>query len=248
MKIVFFGTSHGVPEPNRRCSSTMIETGGARYFIDMGTQSIEQLITRGIRPETIKACFITHMHGDHTNGLISFIDLCSWYFKDADPEFYLPGNTDKSVEAIRNWISCVGQEMRAFKFGHVDDGFVYEDESIRLTAFRTKHTDASFSYLLEAEGKRVYFSGDLRSPLYLDSPLADIPVQEFDKGLDLAILELAHFDAPDKYYSLLKDKANIKAVCINHYSNIHLQSAFELIKKLPEQKIFLATDGLELEI
>ena len=46
MRIVFFGSSHGVPEPGRRCSSAMIEVGERRYFIDMGTQSIEQLITR----------------------------------------------------------------------------------------------------------------------------------------------------------------------------------------------------------
>lgn len=248
MKIVFLDSSHGVPEPNRRCSSTLIEVGGVYYFIDMGTQAIEQLITRGIRPEKVKACFITHMHGDHANGLVSFIDLCSWYFKEAEPEFYLPGDTEKAVDVFRSWQNCLGNKMREFKFAHVDDGFVYNDGNIRLTAFRTMHIAQSFSYLLEAEGKRVYFSGDLRSPLYLDCPTDDIPVDEFDKGLDLAILELAHFEATDKYYTLLKDRNNIRSVCINHYSNVHLQSAFELMKMLPDQKIFLATDGIELEV
>ena len=75
MKIVFFGSSHGVPEPNRKCSSVMIEVSDNRYFIDMGTQSIEQLISRNIPIESVKAIFITHMHGDHSDGLISFIDL-----------------------------------------------------------------------------------------------------------------------------------------------------------------------------
>ena len=196
MRIVFLGTSHGVPEPNRRCSSTVIEVDGSHYFIDMGTQSIEGLISRGIRPNNVRACFITHMHGDHTNGLISFIDLCSWYFKNAAPQIYLPGDTEKSVNAISGWLECNGVEMRDFKFGHVDDGFVYRDEKIKVSAFRTKHIDQSFSYLVEAESKRVFFSGDLRRPLYLDSPTEDIAVEEFDKGLDLAILELAHFDVP----------------------------------------------------
>lgn len=43
------------------------------------------LRTRGIEVEDIKGIFITHMHGDHTNGLISFVDLISWYFKTAGP-------------------------------------------------------------------------------------------------------------------------------------------------------------------
>ena len=36
MRIVFYGTSHGVPEPHRRCSSYILETGGCYYLIDMG--------------------------------------------------------------------------------------------------------------------------------------------------------------------------------------------------------------------
>lgn len=248
MRIVFLGTSHGVPEPNRRCSSTVIETGGSYYFVDMGTQAIEDLISKGIRPEKVKACFITHMHGDHTNGIVSFIDLCSWYFKNATPEIYLPGETEKSVSAIAGWLECNGVEMRDFKFGHVDDGFVYRDEKIKVSAFRTKHIDQSFSYLVEAEGKRIFFSGDLRSPLYLDSPTEDIAVEEFDKGLDLAVLELAHFMATDKYLPLLKDRHNVKKVCINHYYEPRLASALELKKALPDQEITFASDGLEFTL
>ncbi len=250
MRIVFFGSSHGFPEANRRCSSILIEVGGARYFIDMGTQSIEQLADRGMPPESIKACFITHMHGDHTNGLISFIDLCSWYYTKTNTEFYFPGDTDRFVAAISEWISCLGHKMRDFKFGHVDDGFVYDDGIIKLTAYRTRHIAESFSYVLEAEGKRVYFSGDVASPEALNGDaLADLPLEEFDRGFDLAILELAHFWAPDKYYPLLKDRDNIKQVCINHYSTyIRQHTAYDLMKMLPEQKIVFANDGLEFNL
>ena len=250
LRIVFFGSSNGFPEANRRCSSILVEICEVRLFIDMGTQSIEQLATRGNRPETVKACFVTHMHGDHTNGLLSFIDLCNWYYTKADTEFYLPGDTEKTVEAIKGWLECNGKAMRDFKFGHVDDGFVYDDGIIRLTAYRTSHIAQSFSYVLEAEGKRVYFSGDLASPTVLNGDvLADLPLKEFDKGFDLAILELAHFWAPDKYYPLLKDRDNIGQVVINHYSTyIRQHSAYDLMKLLPEQKIVLANDGLEFNI
>ena len=54
MKIVFFGAGHGVPEPNRKCSSALIEVGAGRYIIDMGTQSIEDLRTRGIPAESTR--------------------------------------------------------------------------------------------------------------------------------------------------------------------------------------------------
>lgn len=226
----------------------MIEVDGAYYFIDMGTQSIEGLISRGIRPEQVKACFVTHLHGDHTNGLISYVDLCNWYFKEASTEFYLPGDTERCKDIIANWLDCLGHPMREFKFGHVDDGFVYRDEKIKVSAFRTKHIDQSFSYLVEAESKRVFFSGDLRSPLYLDSPTEDIAVEEFDKGLDLAVLELAHFMATEKYLPLLEGRSNVKRVCINHYFDPRIPSAFELKKALPDQEIVFAYDGLEFTL
>lgn len=87
MQITFLGASHGVPEANRRCSCTLIETNGRYYFIDMGVNAIDALRTRGIEVEDVKGIFITHMHGDHTNGLISFVDLISWILKPPIPKF-----------------------------------------------------------------------------------------------------------------------------------------------------------------
>ena len=249
MRIIFFGSSHGLPEPDRKCSSIMIKSGDSCYFIDMGTPPLDQLAERGISVESVKSVFITHMHGDHTNGLIPFIDLCNGYYTKANPEFYLPGNTEKTVSAIKEWIKCQGCTwFRDFKFNHVDDGFVYRDEKIKLSAFRTGHTDESFSYLLEAEGKRVFFSGDLKIQESDTEEKPDLPAEEFDKGLDLAILELAHFNAVDKYYKFLKDRTNINTVCINHYSSFKIASYISLCELLPKQKFVLATDRLEFEL
>ena len=199
MRIVFFGSSHGVPEANRRCSSTMIEVGDRRYFIDMGTQSIEQLITRRMAPNSVKGIFFTHMHGDHTNGLVSFVDLCTWYFKDVDPAIYLPEPMDETVAALGSWLKCNGVTMKPFRFAPVHEGLLYEDEAIKVTAFRTMHNQMSHAYLVEAEGKRVLFTGDLCHK----GPQEDFPVSVFEKPLDLAICEVAHFPAT-KYLPCLK--------------------------------------------
>ena len=46
MRLVFFGTSHGVPEPNRHCSCAMVECGEHRYFVDMGMMAMAELVSR----------------------------------------------------------------------------------------------------------------------------------------------------------------------------------------------------------
>ena len=210
----------------------------------MGTQSIEQLITRNIPIESVKAVFVTHMHGDHSNGLISFIDLCNWYFKKAAPTVCLPGDMERAKNAIAAWLSCNGTAMRDFDFRRVEEGVVFDDGILRVTAYRTKHIECSYAYLVEAEGKRVLFSGDLCH----QGPANDFPIEVLDSPLDLAICESAHFKATE-YIPLLKGNKNLKKLCFNHYSYTFLASVLEA-KAVFSQDIdtLLATDGTEIEI
>lgn len=243
MRIIFLGSSHGIPEPNRRCSSVLIEVGNNFYFVDMGTQAIEQLITRKISVDSVKGIFITHMHGDHTNGLISFLDLGNWAFKTIDPVVHLPGPTEDAVEAIRSWLRCNGQVMREYRFCHVRSGALYQDDVVKVTAFQTKHNDASFAYLFEAEGKRVLFSGDL----CYKGPQEDFPVSVFEKPLDLAVCESAHFTATS-YMPLFENNPNLKMLCFTHYSSRYLPSVLEMMNALPGVRVMRAEDGTEITL
>lgn len=244
MKIVFFGSSHGVPEANRRCSSALIEVGENRYFVDMGTQSIEQLITRNIPIESVKAIFITHMHGDHSNGLISFVDLCNWYFRKTAPTICLPGNMENTKNAIAAWLLCNGETMRDFDFRQVEEGLVFDDGIVRVTAYRTKHIEYSYAYLVEAEGKRVLFSGDLCHK----GPDNDFPISVLERPLDLAICESAHFKATE-YLPILKGNKNLKKICFNHYSYTFLESVLEAKREFSKDiEVLIATDGTEINV
>jgi len=241
MKLTFFGTSHGIPEPNRRCSSALIEAGGRRYILDMGSHAVEQLITRNIPLEAIQSIFITHMHGDHTNGLISFVDLCSWKFKEVDPFLYLPGDLEATKAAMAAWLRCNGVVMRSFQFCSVREGQIYDDGVLRVTAYQTQHTDQSYALLLEADGRRVLFTGDLKGPA------VDFPMSALSEPLDLAICESAHFAATD-YVPLFRDNSNLKRLCLTHYSEKYLASVVQTVELLPEIEVFRAQDGMELVI
>lgn len=243
MRIVFFGSSHGYPEQNRRCSCSLVEAGGKRYFIDMGTNAAECLATRRIPIEAIDSVFVTHMHGDHSNGLISFIDVCSWKFKTAKPKFYLPVNPEEAKTAINNWISLNGVTLRQdLEFFEVTEGEVFDDGNLKVTAFKTKHNKNSYSYLLETEGKRVLFSGDLCTT---EGPTADFPVSVLDKPLDLAICEASHFKATD-YLHLFKGNENLKQLCFNHYSDRFIESVVEMTRLLPDIPVFRVYDDSEI--
>ncbi len=232
MKITFIGSSHGSPEAHRRCSCAMVDIRGSLYFIDMGTLAMEWLLTRGISPNNVKGVFVTHMHGDHTHGLFQFIDLLTLRYPNATPTICLP-NID-AVPIIHNWLNInltVQKQMVAYH--EVVSGVVFEDGVLKVTAIPTQHCPKSFAYLLEAEGKRVLFSGDIKHPSI------DFPV--IDGTIDLAICECAHFPATD--YLPILDMSQIKQLCINHYSKLRTPSIYELADKLP---LTMATDDLEI--
>ena len=239
MKIAFFGASHGVPEKGRRCSCILVEVGENRYFIDMGTNAIEQLRDRDIPVESVKGIFITHMHGDHTNGLISFIDVCNWFFVDANPTIILPPPMDKAIEIIKAWLNCNHYpNVRYFDFREVKEGVCFDDGILKVTSYRTSHRAQSFSYLLEAEGKRVFFSGDM------GSPQKDIDMKILEKPLDLAICEVAHFPATD-YLPLFENNKNLKKLCFNHYPEEDYADSIKEVKEKLDCEVCVAIDGME---
>lgn len=242
MKITFLGSSHGVPEADRKCTSILIEAGECRYIVDMGTHTAEALTAKGIAVDSINAIFITHFHGDHTNGLISYLDLCSWYYKKADPQIFLPGNIDGPIKAIDLWLRCNGNSLRDFRFNGVEGGLLFDDGTVKVLAYPTKHTNNSYAYLIEAEGKRVLYTGDLSH-----TPEDDFPKQILEFSLDLVIGESAHFEAT-KYLDILKDAKEINSLCITHYSPRFLISVEELEKAKVPYKVFRAYDGLEIII
>ncbi len=239
MKITFLGSSHGVPETHRKCSCIMIEVGENIYFVDMGTPAIDQLRRRGKSIDAVKGVFITHMHGDHTNGLIQFVDLIAWYFKTPTPVIVLPD--PKAEQVINGWLDVtLNGHQTALEFRQTKEGVVYDDGVLKVTAIATQHCKDSHAYVLEAEGKTVLCTGDLRNP-GVDFPYVD-------KELDLMICESAHFPTTD--YLPVLEKQHVKKLCITHYSPRQMRSLYEMKAIMDERPMpmVIATDDLELTV
>lgn len=240
MKITFVGSSHGVPEANRKCQSIMITEKGNTYFVDMGTSAIDALRKRNIEIDTVKGIFISHMHGDHTNGLIQFIDLITWYFKTPDPVVCLPDL--EAARVIDDWLTVtMNGNKKEINYKKTENGCVFDDGILKVTAIATEHCPNSYAYLIECADKRVLITGDLRNPK-IDFPDAG------DKMIDLVICESAHFAATE--YEQVFPKYNIEKVCVTHYSDRFLGSVLELVKRLNEKGIgaLRASDDLEIEV
>lgn len=238
MKITILGSGHGVPEAHKQCTSILFEVSGSYYFVDAGCDISMELANRRIHPNGVKAIFITHPHTDHINGLYSFLSLLGWFYTESNPEMYVPN--EKCATLVHQYLDAFGWKLRPEqKLALVGEGVIFDDGNFKVTAFATQHCPNSHAFLIEAEGKRVLCSGDLRRPAVDFSPV---------DNLDAAILEAAHFNVTE-YADILKGKS-VKSVYINHYGNyignINGANFVTLRKEIAPVPAEITTDGMEI--
>jgi ribonuclease BN (tRNA processing enzyme) len=200
-KLIFLGTCSGTePMPGRHHSSFVLEVGDKYYWFDAGENCSHAAVTAGIDVSRIRAVFISHMHIDHVGGLANLLfvirKLVSVTGKPhANGNSYDVFVPDLELFGMIRTVSTMRKEKETASPTIVDheisDGLLFEDENIRVTALHNTHLGEtgedgwhSYSFLIETEGKRIVFSGDVKCPEELDPLTAG--------GCDALIMETGH--------------------------------------------------------
>lgn len=69
MKVIPLGTSSGKPTLKRTVSALAVAREGEWLLFDCGEGTQMQIMRAGLSPSRLVSVFITHLHGDHFNGL-----------------------------------------------------------------------------------------------------------------------------------------------------------------------------------
>lgn len=242
MKITFFGSSYGAPTLDRRCCSLMLTVGGKHYIFDAGVMLAAEMNARNLDLHDLKAVFVSHMHGDHTHGLLDLVDLMMILYKDISPEFWTPQSNTR--DAIKAWLQVNHDDAMETltEFNTITEGNFYDDGVVSVTAIRNKHLSQRPSYSFEviAEGKRIVLTGDMGK-----SGFDDFPACAFEKHCDLVISEGAHVKLTE--CEELFSRINTDKLVFYHISPKNIPEAEVLAPKLPFAAC-TSYDGMEIEI
>ena len=258
MKITFLGTSHGITEKNQFCSSALISTGGKHYLVDAGAPVLTLLKNHDIPLTDVAGVFITHSHHDHFMGLCTLTQQINEFhqFKDVAFPVYVPDAEDY-------------HRMFAFIFGnptfhgrleyrvyggltdpHSDrarrvSAVIFDDGNLKVTAIPVDHFVNAHAFLLEAEGKRVVFTGDLLTDM------ADYPTVITETDLDVVVTEGAHtkLNKPE-VMELLKSSRTKTLVITHRYTHVNPDKAVAELAGYCKDAFETVTafDGLILDV
>lgn len=239
MKLLFAGTSHGIPEADRFCSSIFVQAGGNTYIVDAGAPVSALLRRYGIDHDTIRAVFVTHMHDDHFDGLPELCAQMNWYFKNCNPQILLP--EQKGVDLLTNWIrTMLPNESRPMHLSIYAPGVIFDDGVLRVTARPTKHMAHAHGFVLEADGQRVLITGDM------SGNYPEFPELLCGESYDAIVCEAAHH-ADYRTLAPMFAQAHTKRFIVTHINPEKLPGIEALRGQLPFD-YDIAFDGMAVEV
>lgn len=170
--VTLLGTGSPTPWIDRFGPSILVQAGDHNLLFDCGRGGTQRILQLGISFATLSRLFLTHLHSDHVIGI---------------PDMWLTGWIRSRVDPFRVWgpqgtIDLMAGLQSAYKFDigirkedeglpeegisvdstDVEQGLVYDEHGIRITAFEVDHGPVSpaLGYRIDFDGRSVALSGD----------------------------------------------------------------------------------------
>lgn len=242
MKILFLGTSYGAPSKDRHQQSILIEENEDLYVFDAGAPVLDILIKDGYDLSKIKAIFISHIHGDHLNGIFDLLNL-SDYFK-MDFTVYL--SEQRGIDLLKNYCEMQNCALKSgrVKLCLIEEGLFYNDRVLKVSAFKTAHMKngkiPSYGFMIDDSDNKLCITGDL------NASLNDFPNFLYSEHTDLIVAECAHFSAESLFHKL--KLCNSRAFAIIHVMPCDKYSQLKMIFENSSLKAYFPNDNDEINL
>ena len=160
MEITFLGTSSGVPTRSRNVSSVALRLPQRAevWLFDCGEGTQHQLQKSDIKSSQIRRIFVTHMHGDHTFGLMGLIASCGLAGSGQPIDIYGPKGLKEYLFAAAKY-SYMNFGSR-LKIHTVESGLLYEDKEFSVSCQLLKHRIPAHGYRVVEKDRPGMFNLD----------------------------------------------------------------------------------------
>ncbi|MBC7826066.1 MAG: ribonuclease Z [Candidatus Parcubacteria bacterium] len=169
MQITFLGTSSGVPTRSRNVSAVALRLPQRAevWLFDCGEGTQHQLLRSDLRVSQIRRIFVTHMHGDHTFGLMGLLASCGLAGNPERIDIYGPPDLDEYLRACSRYSQT--HFSYPVKVHTVKPGVVFEDEEFSVSCAPLKHRVPAFGYRITERDRPGHFDVEKAKALGIPS-------------------------------------------------------------------------------
>ena len=215
-RVVMLGTGTPNPDPERSGPAVAIVVNDTPYLVDIGPGIVRRAAAMsptwggdipGLEVDRLEHAFVTHLHSDHTAGLSDLI-LTPWVLERDEPlQLFGP---DGIEEMARHVLKAYRADIDYRVYGlepannegwrvethTIEEGVVFEDENVKVEAFRVQHGSwpNAYGYRFTTPDRVIVISGDAAPSETLEA---------FAKGADILIHEVysvAGFKTRDPFW------------------------------------------------
>lgn len=203
LRVAVCGTSAPLPSPKRAKSCVAVIAGGKIYIVDVGPESVENLMLWGIPLGQVDGVLLTHFHSDHI-GDLGELNLQTWVqgrpgplavhggpgvervvagFNEAyalDQTYRTAHHTEKLMPAA-TW-PLVARTVTMPEGSPAPTAVILEKDGLKITAIETNHAPVhpAYAYRIDYKGRSVVVTGDTT---------ADARLTAASKGADIFLSE-----------------------------------------------------------
>src|SRR5438128_618915 len=151
MRVIPLGTSSGKPTLKRSVSALAVAREAEWLLFDCGEGAQVQVARAGLSPSRLSAVFITHLHGDHFNGLPGLLSTMGLDRRSRDLSLTGP-------RGIRDYLDVLERLRVVYLTYHVEltefsslpkSRVVYENAEYAVTALSLDHRVFALGYRID---------------------------------------------------------------------------------------------------
>lgn len=244
MRFQFLGCGDAFGSGGRFQTCFHVAGREAGFLIDCGASSLVALKRHGVDPNAVSTILITHLHGDHFGGLPFLLLDAQLVSRRRDPLVVAgpPGLRKRLTEAMECFFpGSSGIDFRfPLEIRELEPKLEHGIGPITVRAQVVKHQCGAppLALRIRAEGRVIAYTGDTE---WVD------PLVEVARGADLFVAETYTHSKSVKWHldwaSLRGRLAEIaaKRVYLTHMGQ-------DMLSRPPEDGVFLAEDGLVVEL
>ena len=159
LEVVFLGTSSATPTKGRSLPAIAIRREGQVILMDCGEGAQGSFVKFGLGLNKEMLILITHLHGDHVNGLLGLLQTMSMSQR-------IRALTIVAPPGLFGWLKTTMDvlphrpHVRLSASSRSRSGVVYRGKDFRVRAARANHSVDAWSYVFEELPRPGVFDPD----------------------------------------------------------------------------------------